>query len=373
MRSKNVILFFALLAVSAYSFDLSAFVELGEIKNDPIGKSLIETIQMSLEKTQGGRIENITSLLDDLLSKLILDQKRDDVAWGKEKARLDKLINDLTLEISRLQAEISSLRKERAGLKAKVTTAISNIAQFEAQRVANTKSLNDLTVKRKQDKANFKASVRDHAAVIGAIEQVIANLEKLRGSVAGIGKPAHVRSTAQEKRDKKWKDKMKKSFVQIVGDDVEASAFAELATEADQSALDKLINLLNRIMANVKKSLGDDEKYEKESRAIYKRLKVTLTKDNEVLDTSLTKQRANKANYEKRITDLSVTIKIRKGLLVTRGREKGIQIQSRFMKENAYNRTKKERDQQEKVIRKLQRIVKDRLARMSQFLKSKVN
>jgi len=373
MRSKNVILFIALLAVSTYSFDLSAFVELGEIKNDPIGKSLIETIQMSLEKTQGGKIENIQSLLTYLLNKLILGQKAADTAWGKEKARLDKKINGLVLEISRLTAEIAALRKKRTSFRKRLAKAIKNIAQYEAQKVANTKALNDLTLKRKQDKANYKASVRDHAAIIGAVDQVIANLEKLRGSISGIGRPKHVKEIGQEKRDAKWKAKMKRSFLEIIGDDEEAAAFAELATEADQNALQRLIALLNRIQTNVKKSLADDEAYEKESRAIYKRLKTILEKDNKTLATALTKQRANKAKYEKVITELSVTIKIRKALLVTRGRELGITKQERFMKESNYNRDKKKRSQEKKIIMKLQRIVKDRLARMSQFLKGKVN
>jgi len=98
-----------------------------------------------------------------------------------------------------------------------------------------------------------------------------------------------------------------------------------------------------------------------------------LQKDNKVLGVALTKQRANKAKYEKTITELSVTIKIRKNLLVTRQRELGITKQERFMKESNYNRDKKKRSEEKKIIRKLQRIVKDRLARMSQFLKGKVN
>ena len=81
MRSQNVLLLIVLFAVSAFSFDLSSFVELGEIKDDPVGKSLIETISMSLEKSQGGKIENIQALLEDLIVKLIKDQNASDVAW----------------------------------------------------------------------------------------------------------------------------------------------------------------------------------------------------------------------------------------------------------------------------------------------------
>jgi chromosome segregation ATPase len=373
MRSKNVILFVALLAVSAYSFDLSAFVELGEIKNSPIGKSLIETIQMSLEKTQGGKIENIQALLNDLIVKLISDQKAADVAWGKEKTRLDNKIRTLDLEISKLQAEIAALRKKRASYKVRKAKAIKNIAQYEAQRTADVNALNDLTLKRKQDKANYRASVRDHAAIIGAIEQVIANLAKLRGSISGIGRPKHVKEIGQEKRDAAWKAKVKKSFLQIVGDDVEAAAFAELATEADQDALERLIALLNRIQTNVKKSLSDDERHEKRSRATFKRLKTTLQKDIAVLDVALTKQKANLAKYVKKINELTVTIKIRRDLLRTRKVELKNTKKERQQKEAAYNRDKKKREEEKGIIRKLQRIVKDRLARMSQFLRSKTN
>jgi len=328
---------------------------------------------LSLEKTQGGKIENIESLLTDLLVKLIADQKKSDIAWGKEKARLDKRIRELGLEISRLQAEIAALRKERTSFRVRLAKAIRNIKQYKAQQVANTNALNTLTLKRKQDKANYNASVRDHAAIIGAIEQVVANLNKLKGSISGIGKPSHVGAIGQEKRDRKWKKGLKKSFVEIVGNDEEASAFAELATEADQDALAKLIALLNRISENVKRSLADDEAYEKESRATYKRLKVTLQKDNAVLTVTLKKQRENRRRYAAKVNELTVTIKIRRSLLKNRKIELKNTKKERLDKEASYNRDKKKREEEKVIIRKLQKIVKDRLSRMSQFFRTKTN
>jgi hypothetical protein len=362
-----------LFAVSAFSFDLSSFVELGEIKNDPVGKSLIETISMSLEKTQGGKIENIQALLDDLLVKLINDQKASDVAWGKENTRLSTKIRNLEVEIAKLQGEIAGLRKEKVSFQRRRANAQRNIAQYTAQRIANTNTLNDLTLRRKQDKANYRASQRDHSAIIGAIDQVVANLRKLQGSVAGIGKPVHVGAITHERRDARWKAGIKKSFVEIVGNDEEASAFAELATEADQDALAKLMALLNRINLNVKKSMSDDEAYEKESRTTYKRLKVTLTKDNAILTRSLAKQNANLTRYIKKINELTVTIKIRNDLLRSRQQELKNTKTERLNKEARYNSAKKKRNQEKNIIHRLQRIVRDRLARMSQFLKAGVN
>lgn len=372
MRSKNVILLCVLFAV-AYSFDLSSFVELGDIKNDPVGKSLIETISMSMEKTQGGKIENIQSLLDQLLAKLIQDQKSCDINWGKEKAALQARIRTLEVEISKLEAEIAALRKERVSYRQRKARAEANIKQYTAQHTANANALNSLTLKRRQDKANYQASLRDHSAVIAAIEQVVANLVKLRGSISGIGKPAHVGSVAQERRDAKWKRGIRTKFAEIVGSDEEAAAFAELATEADQDALERLIALLNRIATNVRKSLADDQAYEQESRVTYKKLKVTLQKDNAVLTASLAKQRANLDTYIKKINSLTLTIKIRRDLLRARRSELAQTKKTLIEKEARYQRDKKKRAQENAIIRKLQRIVKDRLARMSQFLRSKAN
>jgi len=291
----------------------------------------------------------------------------------KKKARLDNKIRTLEVEIAKLEAEIAALKKEKASYEVRKAKAIKNIAQYEAQQTANTVALNSLTLKRKQDKANYQASVRDHSAIIGAIDQVVASLVKLRGSISGIGKPKHVRAIGQETRDAAWKAKIKKSFVEIIGEDKEAAAFAELATEADQDALERLIALLNRIQTNVKKSLADDERHEKESRAIYKKLKVTLQKDNAVLKVTLDKQRANLDRYVKKINELTVTLKIRKDLLKTRRQELKNTKTERLQKEARYNRDKAKRTQEKEIIYKLQKIVKDRLARMSQFLKSKVN
>jgi chromosome segregation ATPase len=307
-----------------------------------------------------------------LLVKLLNDQKKDDIQWGKDKSRLTNLIRKLDLEISSLQAQIASLKKQRAAFQVKVAKAKKNIAQYNAQFVANTNALNSLTLKRKQDKANYQSSVRDHSAIIGAIEQVIARLNKLKGSISGIGKPAHVGAIAQETRDAKWKASMKRSFAEIVPDD-DAAAFAELATEADQSALAKLVAILTNILRNVKRSLADDASYEKESRTTYHKLKVTLIKDNQVLQATLKHQKANLAAYISKINSLTVSIKLKTAVLVLRQKELKAAKAEYIRLEGIYNKNKRKRNQEKGIIHKLQKIVNDRLARMSQFLKGGVN
>jgi septal ring factor EnvC (AmiA/AmiB activator) len=374
MRSQNFIFILVLLTINlTNTFDFTSFVELNDLQNDPYAKSLIETISMSMKDANGGRIENIESLLDDLLIKLINDQKNADAAWNKEKARLDNKISNLNSEIARLTAEIAQLNKEKKDNEIKRDLSRRNIVQYTAQRLADQSQLKDLTVRRHRDRAIYEASVKEHAAIIGAIEQVVAALSKLRGSVSGIGKPKHVGAIANENRDAAWKAGVKKSFIEIVGDDEEINAFVELATEADQAALEKLIALLNNVERNTKKSLADDEAAETASVQSFNRLNANLNGDVSSLDSLLKRQQTNLDGYLKRINDLTLTINIRTSLLHSRQLELKNTIQERHDKLNQYNADTAHRTQEKTTIQRLQKIVKERLSTMSNFLIPHVN
>jgi len=374
MRSQNFFFILVLLTINfSNQFNIASFVSINDFQNDPYAKSLVETIQMSMNQANGGRIESIQSLLEDLLMKLINDQKKADADWAKEKARLDNRITSLNDEIARLQAEIARLNKEKQDYEGKRDVSRKNIAQYTVQKTQDQTQLHDLVVRRQRDRTVYEASVKEHAAIIGAIEQVIAALARLRGSVSGIGKPTHVQAIANETRDAAWKAGVKKSFVEIVGDEEEANAFVELATEADQAALEKLIALLNDIERNTKKSLSDDESAEAASVASFNKLKATLEADINSLETLLKRQQANLDHYLKRINELTVTINIRTSLLHSRQLELKNTIQERQTKLNQYNADTAHRTQEKGTIQRLQRIVRERIATMSKFLRSNVN
>jgi len=369
-----ILVLFTLNLTITNTFDISSFVELGDLQQDPYGKSLIETIQMSMKNAPGGKIENIQNLLDDLLMKLINDQKKADEDWAKEKARLDARIAALNLDIAKLKAEIAKLKKEKAVNEQKRDLSKKNIAQYTAQRVQDQNSLKQIAQRRKADRTAYEASVKEHAAIIGAIEQVIVELSKLRGSVSGIGRPSHVSAIANENRDAAWKAGVKKSFIEIIGDDDdETNAFIELATEADQAALEKLIALLNNILRNTKKSLSDDEKAEAQSVASFHKIKTSLVGDIASLDSLLKRQQANLDGYIKKINELTITIGIRVSILHSRQLELKNTTEERASKLSHYNADTAHRSKEKLVIQRVQKIVKERLAAMSRFLRSNVN
>jgi chromosome segregation ATPase len=374
MRSQNFIFILVLLTINlTNTFDFASLVELGDLQTDPYGKSLIETIQMSMKNAPGGKIEGIQNLLDDLLMKLINDQKKADADWAKEKARLDSRISSLENEISRLKAEIAGLKKEKVTFEGLRDLSNKNIAQYDGQRLADQSSLNEITLRRKTDRANYEGSVKDHSAIIGAVEAVITEISKLRGSVSGIGKPAHVGATGSEKRDATWKAGVKKSFIEIVGDDEETNAFIELATEADQAALEKLIALLDNILRNSKKSLSDDERSEGQSVTSFNKLKGSLEGDITSLESLLKRQHVNLESYIKKINELTITINIRESLLHSREIELKNTQEERRTKEAHYLADTAHRTKEKLVIQRVQKIVKERLAAMTKFLRSNVN
>jgi len=374
MRSQNFLFVLVLLSLNySNTFDFASFVELGDLQSDPYGKSLIETISMSMKNAPGGKIENIQNLLDDLLMKLINDQKKSDDDWAKEKARLNSKISTLKLDISKLKAEIAKLNKTKVENEAKRDFSKKNIQQYTTQKTQDQTTLNDITARRKKDRQNYEASVKEHAAIIGAIEQVINELAKLRGSVSGVNKPSHVQAIANEKRDAAYKG-VKKSLIEIVGDDdEETNAFIELATEADQAALEKLIALLHNISRNAKKSLSDDESAEAKSLDSFKKLKTSLEGDIKSLENLLKRQHTNLDQYLKKINELTITINIRLSLQHSRENElKNTEVE-RSSKEQRYHADTAHRSKEKLVIQRVQKIVKERLAAMSHFLRSNVN
>jgi len=291
---------------------------------------------MSMNQGKGGKIESIQALLDELLSKLNSDQRKADEDWAKEKKRLDTLIAKLENEITKLQNEIAGLEKEKATTEGKRAQAIKNIAQYKDQLNHDHATLKSLIKRRDEDNVRYQQSVRDHAALMEAINQVIAELSKLIGSVSGVGRPSHVKSIGQENRDAQWKAAQKAKLIEIVGSEEEADAFLELATEADQAALEKLIALLRNILNQAQKSLNDDERHERRSLATYKKLRADLESDINQLKTTLAKQNANLADYIKKINQLTVTIKIRTDLLNAKKMELKNTITERANKLNQY-------------------------------------
>jgi hypothetical protein len=371
MRSSNVILFIALVVISfSNAFEFTSLAEVKELRSTSYGSSLIETISISL--ANNGNVEQVQSLLTDLLTRLIHDQEAADVAWKKEKTRLNNRITTLANEIVELRRQIAIDENDKITNLNKRDRAIKNLKQYRQQVADNNAALSLNQINRQKDRAAFEVSEREHWDVINAIDLTIKQLSKLVGSVSGKAKPIHVHENAAEERDRKYAA-LKHSFSQITQDEAEAVAFAELATSADQAALAKLIELLRHLETDTKKSLADDNAHESASLKSYSSLRALLIQDNSRLASAISEQEKRLAHYIAEIERLTVKIGNERRLVTSKLAEKAATIKERDQKQAQYTADTAERTSERKVVTKIQSIVNTRLASMTAFLKSKAN
>jgi hypothetical protein len=421
MRSHNVILLIALVLFSfSNSFEFTNLAEVKELRSSTYGNSLIETISMTL--ANAGSIDEVKKLLTDLLYKLNSDQIQADKDWAKLNKQLTDKINRLTQEIAELETQISLDEAEKKKNEKLRDQSIVNLAQYNAQLRHNLDALTFNDANRKKDIEEYRKSVQEHGDVINAIEAVIRELKKLTGSVSGRARPTHVNEIAAEKRDREYAeasrpkpaaritskvgtkpaattrpafnarpagnaatrpagksatkanksktDKLMRSFVELTGDEAEAQLFLEMATSADQRQLLKLIQLLQSLSLSTKNSLNDDEAHERKSLKTFNQLRDSLTADNKKLDAAIAEQTKNLAHYKSEVARLSKKIAEEKILLESKKVERTVTIKQRQDAENQYKHDKAERDSERKIIQKLQKVVDERLANMSKFLRT---
>jgi len=361
-----VILLIVLVAFSSTNcFDFNSS-EINALKSSSYGASLIETISLTLQNK--GSVADIQQLLIDLLYKLGVDQEKADNDWKKEKKELEDKIKELREQIENLDIEIGKKKGEKVENENKRKTADENLLQYDTQKKANDKSIIDLEEHRKKDFEEFQKSTTDHSTVVNAIDLVVQELTKLTGSISGNAKPAHVDELQHETRDREFK-KLTTSFVQITKDETEALIFAQMATSADQEALQKLIGLLRSLAESVKASQIKDSDHEEESKNSYNKLKGQLTSDNTNLEKMIKDQGENRKTYDDNVIKLGGEIEALEKLRNSKNEEKIATEKELSNKENQYNKDKAERDNESKIIKRLQTIVEQRLANVSKFLK----
>jgi chromosome segregation ATPase len=350
------------------AFEFTNLLEVRELRKSSYGNNLIETISLTLE--DGGSINEVQRLLVELFGQLVADQERADQEWAAEKERLDQEEARLREEIAHWEGVIAEEEAQLAALRALIETATHNLEQYEAQLVANQETEATLDAQRRTDEEEFQRSVEEHEAMVLALDAVIEELSNLIGSISGVGRPEHVDEIAQETRDREYAvAQAAGSFLQL--SKTEITLFAQLATKADQDALLRLLNLLRDLRFSTQQSLQDDRQHEDASLEIYTQLKASLALDNENLNKNIVEQTANKVRYEEEAAKLEVQIAEHKAFLQSLRDNLEAVIREREEKHRIYLEEKAEREEEMRVIQTLQKIVEERLANMSGFLRER--
>jgi len=105
----------------------------------------------------------------------------------------------------------------------------------------------------------------------------------------------------------------------------------------------------------------------------FKALKGKIQADISSLKTTITRQTANCVKYTKEINALTVDIKTKSDLKKKNEKFLAQTIETRRVEKLRYEDDTKHRHNEMRIIRKLQKIVQQKLASMKDFLKTKVN
>jgi uncharacterized coiled-coil protein SlyX len=283
-------------------------VELSDLKGDSYAESLVQTINTALQN-KGGRIEAIQDLLTNLYNKLVSDQATADSDWTKREKGLNTTITDTESLIEKLATQIADAQKKLADTVTKIGKANVNIAQYRKQRTQDHDMVQKLTIKRNADAAIFKANTQSHQDLIMALDAVVNELNKLRGSISGVGRPAHVKEISEEKRDSAWK-KAQPALLEIFSES-DIANFVQVATEADQDQLAKLVDMLTALKRSAQKSLADDDQNEQDSIKGFKKALERLNADIALLSATLKRQHANLTKYQREKVSLETEITIK--------------------------------------------------------------
>jgi len=205
-----------------------------------------------------------------------------------------------------------------------------------------------------------------------ALDQVMIALKKLIGSIAGIGMPAGTEQISAEKRDLNWKKEHGSALLQIFSQE-DLDNFVQVATEADQQGLGKLLALLEQLRRATQKSLADDDLMEQKSARNHKKLKEQLQVDIDKLDRTLDKQKKNLSAYKSLRNELKVDITLKTTIKKKSEEYLKQQIEARRQEKLKYESDKRERSREKAVILKLQKIVDERLAKLSAVLRKRVD
>jgi len=149
--------------------------------------------------------------------------------------------------------------------------------------------------------------------------------------------------------------------------------FLQVAEQADQDSLMKLIGLLQDLLRSTKKSLADDHEGEERSVKCYNQLVTKLNTDIGLLNTAIKKQQANLDSYQKELNALNVTINTLEALLKKNIAYRDSNIAIRTQQREKCAADTRQRSYEAKVIAKIRDVVEKRLASMSALLKSRVD
>jgi len=131
--------------------------------------------------------------------------------------------------------------------------------------------------------------------------------------------------------------------------------------------------MLKALKRSAQKSLADDDENEVQSVKAFKKALTRLQTDIALLTVTIKRQKDNHTKYLRQKTSLQTEIHDKTALKTKNEQFLKQTLEIRRQEKEKYETDKRGRNREKEIIRKLQKIVDEKLARMKDFLKKRVN
>jgi len=362
MRTINTCLIIFLICTGlTKSFDFASLNEIQSLKQNTFASSLIETISFSLSSSKGEDATEVLKMLNDLKSQLQIDQENDNKTFNAKNDEFKNHIAKLEAEISTLDRAIEALAARIAELSNLIEKAKENIGSFEKRIFNLVQTQNEMKEIFENDSKYYKEKIEGLRKLQIKMIDVVNKLKELVGSVSGDKKYDHINATESEKRDIALKA-AQKSFMQIKRNiPASISSLLEISLNADQGALNKLIEILSKINGDIRSEIINKEQYLVNMTNSYLDLQKQMTEEITANKNALEKQQANKSAYENEKAEKEkekASKEARKKALTT---EKTINLELRTQLSSTYNKENQDRLKEITIVNVLIGIVEKRL------------
>lgn len=364
MRIINVCLIILIVSIGlTNSIDFASLNEIQSLKQNTFASSLIETISLTLSAAKGEDATEVLKMLGDLKSQLQTDQENDDQTYKTKDSEFQEHIDKLTEEIATLDGEIKILAARIAELEGLINQADLNIKSFNERIESLTATLIELENKFTSDKKYYEEKIAGLKVLVSKLEEVIEKLKQMIGSVSGVGKFEHIGATDTEKRDIAWKAEQKASFLQLRKIVPEFSNMVELSMNADQGALEKLINILSGFSKDASAEILEKENYLQNLEDTYEDLTQQMKDEIQLNRDAKKLQEEKKTEYvnEKALKETEKTEKENRKAALEKEKEINLGLQSQL--KSTHDKEKLDRSKEEEIVNNLIKIVEKRLVR----------
>jgi septal ring factor EnvC (AmiA/AmiB activator) len=245
---------------------------------------------------------------------------------------------------------LAQYRPELATTEEQLATKGTEIADLSAE-------LNAFIGAHGEDSFDYEARMAEHKAVIAAIDEAIAEMNGLVGSVAGEGIHDNSERISAET---------------AVGAFAQIKALSKLASKADQGAVAKIVALLEDIKGNLEASVADENQgqvmAEEDYNALKSAIEATLA-DLTLAQTNLTNKKADLegkiATQETRLAENEEALRVATEALAAKTRQCDEW-------ETKYNNDKAKRIEELDIVQQCRAIFTDESMQFSKFLSDRV-